>query len=255
MTIIAKGKKIIQRLISILLGYKKTIVTFVTNYLNPSRLIKQILMTFLGIFGLGTIAFIITAKYFSLETLNSYFSLLSSLTTVFAALVAVFVTQDFRKQKRAELLSDLSKERSKTIIWIYEQLQPIATAIEINCTIIDQNSIEFYNFESLSKKLQEINNNGKLQDICVNFTQRFEDIFKLVNEKHQILIQNTNTLLNDYNSLLRDLNDLIKYHEYFLPDRKEKFFVYVKQNKKLFDEIDLNLQELLKLLKNHSLYL
>ncbi|CAI3926516.1 unnamed protein product [Commensalibacter communis] len=91
--------------------------------------------------------------------------------------------------------------------------------------------------------------------MCINFTHNFENIFKLVDKNHQILIKNTNTLLHDYIILLIELNDLIKGHEYFLPERKKDFFNYVKRNKKIFNEIDQNLQGLLKLLKNHSLYL
>ncbi|MDI2113439.1 hypothetical protein [Commensalibacter nepenthis] len=257
MAIIAKGKKFIQKLLSTLIGYKKKIISFFIpkSFLHPSKLMKRILITFFSIFGIGTIAFVIISRYFSLETLNSYFSLLSSLTTIFAALVAVLITQDFRKQKRAELLSEFSKEKSDTIIWVFEQLFSISTSIELYCYTLDKNTIEFYNFEKLSEKLQTVHDNQPLRDICINFTKRFEDIFKLVDIKAKSLIENTNTLLRAYDLLILNLNESIKYGYYFSPEGKEAFFNYIRENKELFDQINQNLQELLKLLKNQSLYL
>ncbi|CAI3926498.1 unnamed protein product [Commensalibacter communis] len=158
MEILSKWKKLIQKISSISCRIKGKIISILPNGLKLSALAGQILIAFLGVFGIATIAFIITARYLSLETLNSYFSLLSSLTTIFAALIAIFITQDFRKQKRAELLSKFSKEKSETIFWIYDQLFTISQAIELNCHVLDEKNIEDYNFESLSEKLQNINN-------------------------------------------------------------------------------------------------
>lgn len=131
--------------------YKEKIISFIPNsLLHPSKLIKQIIAAFFVIFSLGTIAFIITVKYFSLETLNSYFSLLSSLTTIFAAFVAIFVTKDFREQKRAELLNQFAPDTIEQIRELYNIINTIKKEFETSIK-----SVESYkNFNELDDLLK-----------------------------------------------------------------------------------------------------
>lgn len=245
MTIIAKGKKVIQRLISILLGYKKTIVTSVTNYLNPSRLIKQILMTFLGIFGIGTIAFIITVKYLSLETLNSYFSLLSSLTTIFAAFVAAFITQDFRKQKRAELLSEFSKEKIPDIKSLYLNLLDLYKNLQ---KIIDTQDVII----KLTKS-DEIAENKVFLNNFINFKQNYDYIIKLIDKKNQNTFYECEKSLYDYYHFALLLHHHIHVISYSFTDNETADFN--NKNETLFTTANTNLETILHILKKNILYL
>lgn len=211
--------------------------------------------------GIVTLIFITILLYLQIQypntfnILGNYLTVIASFATIFAACFAVVTLQNFKKQKRAELLSQLSKEKIETIDFIGKELTQIFVVIKGHSFYLNKNNILEYNFTSLSSQLQIIKDNEKLLDVCVNFNREFDNIYKLVNKNNQYLINKTAELLSQYIGLLLYLNDNIKEHGYLDPREQNKFFNNIERNQILFKQIDKNLLSLKTLLKNNFLYL
>lgn len=189
------------------------------------------------------------------NTLNNLSTLIASLATIFAACFAVVTMQDFKKQKRAELLSQLSKEKLETIDLIGRKLSIIFRIIKDRCKKINEDNITEYKFTYLSSCLQEIRDDEKLSVLCINFDREFANIYMLVNKEGKQLIINTKKLLQEYIGLLWCLNDHIKGYEYSTTEGQEKLFTFIERNQIIYKNIDKNIKELKALLNNSFLYL
>lgn len=230
--------------------YKEKIISFIPNsLLHPSKLIKQIIAAFFVIFIIGTITFIITVRYFSLETLNSYFYLLSSLTTIFAALVAVFVTQDFRQQKRMEYLSKTASHALKYT----EKLKQHISNLTIEFSSLN-NTVKFSetNIQEISEKIKKFqekyNKNFPENERLVAFDLYYHTglIYRAVSTKDRKKLQNCCNLMSQYGVLLEQLNVSIA-QEYIDEESKETIKKDFEKNDKneLLNQINI-IEELFK---------
>lgn len=188
--------------------------------------------------------------YFNI--LNGLFTLVASLATIFAACFAVITMQDFKKQKRAELLSQLSKEKLETIDFIGGELLTIF--IIIKDRNLNKDNIAEHNFEYLSTCLQNIRDNDKLSNLCINFDKEFANIYMLVNQDGKELITETTKLLRKYIGLLWSLNENIK-EQSLIPQGQKDILNLIDKNQIIYKKIDGNITKLKALLNNSFLYL
>lgn len=188
--------------------------------------------------------------YFNI--LNGLFTLVASLATIFAACFAVITMQDFKKQKRAELLSQLSKEKLETLNFIGGELSTIF--IIIRDRNLNKDNIAEHNFEYLSTCLQNIRDNEKLSNLCINFDKEFANIYILVNQDGKELITETTKLLRKYIGLLWSLNENIK-EQSLIPQGQKEILNLIDKNQIIYKKIDGNITKLKALLNNSFLYL
>lgn len=180
--------------------YKEKVISFITRNLKLSKLIKRILFLFFVIFGGGTLIFIVALKYFKcpLETLNSYFYLLSSLTTIFATFVATFLTQHFteRQKKKKYLATTASvaliyiKKLRQQIYDLYWEFDRLKRVVEFDTNYPEDIPIIIKEFQEKYNKVFPEN--------VINF-----DLYSHTGFMHQTLSSQEQSVLKGYrNSIL-----------------------------------------------------
>lgn len=217
-----------------------------------NKILISIIIGITTIFGIAIFLYIEIKYPDYFNILNGLFTLVASLATIFAACFAVITMQDFKKQKRAELLSQLSKEKLETIDFIGGELLMIF--IIIKDRNLNKDNIAEHNFEYLSTCLRDIKDNDKLSTLCINFDKEVANIYMLVNQEGKELITDTASLLPQYIGLLWSLNENIK-EQSLIPQGQEKILNLIDKNKIIYKKIDGNITKLKALLNNSFLYL
>lgn len=217
-----------------------------------NKILISIIIGITTIFGIAIFLYIEIKYPDYFNTFSNLCALIASLATIFAACFAVITMQDFKKQKRAELLSQLSKEKLEILNFIGGELSTIF--IIIRDRDINKDNIAEHNFEYLSTCLQNIKDNDKLSNLCINFDKEFANIYMLVNQDGKELITETTKLLRKYIGLLWSLNENIK-EQSLIPQGQEKILNLIDKNQIIYKKIDGNITKLKALLNNSFLYL
>lgn len=127
--------------------YHYTKKLFHHHYCSQPEQTKLALKISLILFGGGTLFFSSLILWIPNDILNISFSFLSSLATIFAAIVALIVFQDYKKQKQTEILSKIAEEKIKTFHMINKEVISVITYV----SSYHENSIYF-----LSKQIKKI---------------------------------------------------------------------------------------------------
>ncbi|RZG75306.1 hypothetical protein EXE10_20355 [Acinetobacter sp. WCHAc060033] len=149
------------------------------------------------------IVFFTISKLFSDSNVSLIKDLMGIASTIFAALIAVYIFQEWTVQKRLEALSHNSKERIPEIPNLSLELTTFSSLIDDLLNRIEiyknsPNSIAFDNMQKLSEKLYD----HPFLTLIMSFDSYFHEIKELILEDDKKLYEDLSKDMKSYKHLI-----------------------------------------------------
>ncbi|EHD14670.1 hypothetical protein CIN_06020 [Commensalibacter intestini A911] len=205
-----------------------------------NKILISIIIGITTIFGIAIFLYIKIKYPDYFNILNGLFTLIASLATIFAACFAVITMQDFKKQKRAELLSETStsilNNKDEFLITVMKLYSGINTVIEYH----DKTNLSIF-FDTMRKEYSSL----------IKYYKNFGILIQISDIKDK---QDFTTLINIINDFIKTLDNLQKLiqEKAFTNDQKEKIN---NHNSKLLQDFKIQYNQVISILNKNSLYL
>lgn len=221
--------------------------------LQPKH-IQISIKTGLILFISGNLFFLVLKISVSTNTLNIYFSLLSSLATIFAAFVAFILFQDYKSQKQAEVLSQLAE---KKLLAFKKIGKKISLFNSFFCTIYFRinNEMSFIkNKNIICKEIKIFLENKDIINICINYNTLplFHSIIQLLSSNDKLTLLKSCSFLEDYYLFLIKLQAYLEQTPFHIIQQEQKF--YQKKIEFYYQTLNNNLDIVFKMLIEKSIF-